>query len=248
MIDISCKCITYGRVSVLEEALYSFINQEYGGNSELVIVNDYPLQFLVFDHPRVKIINLDKTFKTIGEKENFAVSICQYDNIAVWDDDDIALPNHCSNINKYLCNHDLLHWNLGGHVDYDELKTLTHLGNSGIVYTKDIWLKCNGYPQENDGYDMKFVLKIRDKLNGSICHAHPKHGEVSWFYMWGGRSFHLSGSSSNKNDIVVRHSAYIERMRREGKIPTGRIELQPRWNKDYKQMLVDHCNGLIPNK
>ena len=76
MINISCKCITYGRVDTLEEALYSFLIQEYQGDSELVIVNDYPLQKLHFDHPRVKIFNLDTTFETIGDKENFAIENC----------------------------------------------------------------------------------------------------------------------------------------------------------------------------
>ena len=42
-IAISCKCITYGRVSFLEESLASFVGQEYDGRRELVIVNDYRL-------------------------------------------------------------------------------------------------------------------------------------------------------------------------------------------------------------
>jgi len=78
---ISCKCITYGRVEHLEESLESFLRQDYAGDHELVIVNDYPRQRLHFDHPRVRIINLDFTFETIGEKENFAVSACRYDTV-----------------------------------------------------------------------------------------------------------------------------------------------------------------------
>ena len=70
---ISCKMITYGRVEFLEESLQSFLNQDYDGEKELVIVNDYPQQKLIFDHPEVRIINLDYTFETIGQKENFAV-------------------------------------------------------------------------------------------------------------------------------------------------------------------------------
>jgi hypothetical protein len=69
LLPISCKCITYGRVDLLEESLYSFLNQNYDGDSEMLIVNDYPEQKLYFDHPKVRIINLDKTFETIGEKE-----------------------------------------------------------------------------------------------------------------------------------------------------------------------------------
>jgi glycosyltransferase involved in cell wall biosynthesis len=37
---ISAKCITYGRVNTLEEALHSFLQQDYPGKKELIIVND----------------------------------------------------------------------------------------------------------------------------------------------------------------------------------------------------------------
>ena len=68
---ISAKCITYGRVDTLVEALHSFLLQDYPEDKcELVIVNDCPFQTLVFDHPQVKIYNLDETFDLIGKKEN----------------------------------------------------------------------------------------------------------------------------------------------------------------------------------
>lgn len=103
--------ITYGRVEYLEESLYSFLNQDYDGERELVIVNDYPLQRLIFEHPLVRIINLDKTFEWLGNKENFATEQCRGEVIVQWDDDDMALPNHLSNVHKYFVDgSDLLHW------------------------------------------------------------------------------------------------------------------------------------------
>ena len=59
---ISAKCITYGRVGVLEEAISSFLQQDYPQDKcELIVVNDYPLQKLElpFDVPNIKIYNLD---------------------------------------------------------------------------------------------------------------------------------------------------------------------------------------------
>ena len=108
---LSCKMITYGRVEYLEESLQSFLNQDYDGEKELVIINDYPEQKLIFDHPDVRIFNLDYTFPTIGDKENFAVSQCKGDTIIVWDDDDLALPNHLKNIG--LDNQPFIHHNRG---------------------------------------------------------------------------------------------------------------------------------------
>lgn len=238
-ISISCKCITYGRVEYLEESIESFLKQDYKGESELVIVNDYPLQKLQYNHPKIRIINLNKTFNTIGEKENYAVSLCQYDTIAVWDDDDMALPNHLQNINKYFKDGDLLHWNKGIAFYGKKIETLGYLGNSGIVYNKQIWKKVGKHPLENAGYDMTFVNNIRG-IGGKVIYANPPDNEVSWLYSWGGGSYHMSGMGTDTPDrenILIRHSRYIENLRKEGKIPTGIVYLNPHWNYNYIELL-----------
>ncbi|MEZ4657920.1 MAG: glycosyltransferase family A protein [Caldilineaceae bacterium] len=48
---VSCICLTYGRPAVLEEAIYSFLQQDYQGPKELIVLNDYVDQTLYFDHP-----------------------------------------------------------------------------------------------------------------------------------------------------------------------------------------------------
>jgi hypothetical protein len=242
-IPISCKCITYGRVDLLEESLYSFLNQEYDGDSEMVIVNDYPEQKLYFDHPKVKIINFDKTFETIGAKENFAVENCSYNTIAVWDDDDIALSNHLGNINKYFPSYDLLHWNRGALVNHNKIHALQSLGNSGIIYTKEIWERSSKHPLENAGYDMSFVIKLKGEYNCRVVNAAPPDEEISWMYLWGGRSYHMSGQggdTSDRENVIIRHSKHIDNLKKEGKIPIGDIELKPKWNINYKQLLTDY--------
>jgi hypothetical protein len=248
MKSISCKCITYGRVDTLEEALYSFLIQEYQGDSELVIVNDYPLQKLHFDHPRVKIFNLDFTFDTIGDKENFAVQNCAYDTIAVWDDDDIAMPNHLNNIDKYFTDEmDLLQWHRGVFFNSKQITSICGLGNSGIVYSKKIWKQLGGHARENAGYDMTFVMKIKS-MSRNVIAADPPDNEVSWFYYWANRSYHMSGAGTDTNDrpnVIQRHSEHIERLRQENKIPTGDVYLNPKWSIDYKQLLKDYNDKRI---
>jgi hypothetical protein len=245
-IPISCKCITYGRVDLLEESLYSFLTQEYDGDSELIIVNDYPEQRLFFDHPRVKIFNFDKQFSTIGEKENFAIEQCEYNTIAVWDDDDIALPNHLKNINSFFPGHDLLHWQKGALIDYSKITSLCSLGNSGIVYTRDIWERAGGHALENAGYDMTFVMKLKYDLKCKISLAEPLDEDVSWMYCWGGRSYHMSGLGTDvegRENVLVRHSNYIEKQKDKGLIPVGDVELNPKWSINYKELLTDYLKG-----
>lgn len=238
---ISCKMITYGRMEFLEESLHSFLIQDYA-EKELVIVNDYPLQKLVFDHPQVRIYNLDETFKTIGEKENFATELCRGDIVMQWDDDDVAMPWHLSNVAKYFTDEvNILHWNPGVFYNNGQITDITWIGNSGIVFRKSAWKAIGGHPVENAGYDMTFVERLNSY--GGRLFASPPKEEASWFYMWGGRGYHMSGlgtDTSDKPNVIERHSTHVEHLRAQGKIKTGDIQLNPHWEVDYQQQLKDY--------
>lgn len=243
---ISCKCITYGRVSTLEESLESFLKQDYPADKcELIIVNDYPLQTLIFDHPQVKIVNLDKTFKTIGEKENFATELCQGEIICQWDDDDVALPNHLKNVAKYMTEEvNILHWETGVLCHITGIEQVGWIGNSGLAFRKSAWKAIGGHPLENAGYDMTFIETLHK--HGGRLFAKPPKEEASWFYMWGGRGYHMSGEGTDhpgKLNAIQRHSAHIEYERRMGKIPTGDVQLTPHWDKDYSELLKTYLDG-----
>lgn len=243
---ISCKMITYGRVEFLEESLHSFLIQDYPGEKELVIVNDYPLQKLVFDHPQVKIYNLDETFKTIGEKENYAIERCSGELIAVWDDDDVALSNHLSNVAKFWTpDANILHWENGVFYNEPSITSIMGLGNSGIVYSKKAWEAIGRSPIQNAGGDMTLVVALHNLGREGVVLASPPNEECSWFYMWGGRGYHQSGQGTDVEDrpnIIQRHSEYIEGLRKKNLIPTGDVQLNPHWNKDYAQMLKDYVS------
>ena len=222
---ISCKCITYGRVDTLVEALHSFLIQEYPADRcELIIVNDYPEQKLIFDHPQVTIYNLDETFPLIGEKENYAIERCNGDLIAVWDDDDVAMSNHLMNIaNHWKEDTNIIHWETGVFYNEPSITAITGVGNSG---------------------DTTLTNRIH-ALGGKVDVKMPDH-EASWFYMWGGRGYHQSGQGTDdeiKPNIIQRHSAWIESLRAKGEIPTGDINLVPAWKQDYKQMLKDYVSS-----
>ena len=243
---ISCKCITYGRVNTLEEAIQSFLIQEYPGKKELIIVNDYPLQKLMYDHPEIKIYNMDETFPTIGDKENYAIERCSGELIAVWDDDDVALSNHLSNIAKHWKEDtNIIHWATGVFYNEPSITKIMGLGNSGIVYSKKAWEQIGRSPIQNAGGDMTLVNKIHALGRQHAIDVKMPESEASWFYMWGGRGYHQSGmgtDTAERPNVIQRHSEYIESLRKKGQIPTGDIQLVPFWNKDYAQMLKDFLN------
>jgi hypothetical protein len=94
-LPISCVCLYNGYPERLEEAIYSFLQQDHGGPKELIIVNDNPAQTLVFDHPEVRIINLPQPVH-YRRKWNVAVAACRHALIFAWSPDDISLPHRIS--------------------------------------------------------------------------------------------------------------------------------------------------------
>jgi len=74
---VSCMCLTYGRPHVLEEAIESFLRQDYDGVKELIVLNDLDCQTLRFDHPEVRMINVPSRFYTVGEKRNACAALAR---------------------------------------------------------------------------------------------------------------------------------------------------------------------------
>ena len=69
---ISCLCPTFGRCGtpwqhLLEEAVEAFLRQT-DVHSELVILNDHPAQEVVFDHPRVRVVNQPRALPHAGRE------------------------------------------------------------------------------------------------------------------------------------------------------------------------------------
>ena len=89
---VSCYCPTYGRPRLLEEAIESFLRQDYTGAKELVVLNDHVEQQLIFDHPEVRIINSGERIVPVARKFNECVDLCNGEVLFPWDDDDIYLP------------------------------------------------------------------------------------------------------------------------------------------------------------
>ena len=167
-----------------------------------MIVNDYPKQKLIYDHPQVTIYNLDETFPLIGEKENYAIERCKGELIAVWDDDDVAMSNHLQNIAKHWQpDTNIIHWETGVFYNEPNITAITGVGNSGIVYSKDAWERIGRSPLENAGGDMTLTNRLHG-LGGKVDVKLPDN-EASWFYMWGGRGYHQSGMGTDDDTRLI---------------------------------------------
>jgi hypothetical protein len=200
----------------------------------------------VYDHPEIKIYNMDETFPTIGDKENYAIERCSGELIAVWDDDDVALSNHLSNIAKYWKEDtNIIHWATGVFYNEPSITKIMGLGNSGIVYSKKAWEAIGKSPIQNAGGDMTLVNKIHALGRQHAIDVTMPESEASWFYMWGGRGYHMSGQGHDKPgklNAIQRHSAHIELERVMGRVPTGNVHLNPYWEKNYTDLLKKYLN------
>jgi len=98
--SISVLVPTYGRTLFLGEVLESYLQQDYPGESELVILNDVAEQKLQWDNTppankHVRIINVGERM-ALGSKQAHLIDLAKHEVITFWDDDDIYLPYRLS--------------------------------------------------------------------------------------------------------------------------------------------------------
>lgn len=89
---ISCCCMAFAREDLIHEAVQSYLLQDYSGETELVILNDYEEQDFVFNHQNVRIYNRKQRYPALAAKYADLIDLCKYEYIAPWPLDDISLP------------------------------------------------------------------------------------------------------------------------------------------------------------
>lgn len=234
---VSCQCITYGRIDLLEEAVNCFLMQDYPGEKELVILNDAANYTLSFSHPEIRIYNKKERYETIGGKRNACVSLCEGDVILPWDDDDISLPWRISTIIQEMKNLRYFkassYWFISaGKLRPEPHKQVAH-GMGG--WTRELFDEIGGYPEIQSGQDTGFENKIR-QLDGVRDVHELLYEELYYIYRWGTGHYHLSGFGTGQKgyDIIGRRIENAE---------GGEIELMPHFNNDYLQMIEDLVYG-----
>ena len=201
---ISCYVITYNRPSLLEEAIESFHRQDYQGEKELIILNDHPEQYFVYDHPEVKVINCPVRFDSIGAKRNAAVSLCSGDVIFIWDDDDISLPWRISlslkykGEGKYFKNKRAWIWS-NGLIKPEPKHNVYHAMG---CWDKSYFLEVEGYPLIQSGQDIEIEKKFM-KTKFRNVKLLPDN-EVYYIYRFGGTGhIHLSSCGYGKGYVEI---------------------------------------------
>ncbi len=245
---VSCICPTYGRVALLEEAIESFLRQDYPGPKELIVLNDYPDQTLSFDHPEVRIVNLAQRFASVGEKYQAAVALCSHDLVFVWHDDDIYLPHRLSlSVARFAPRRGFFKaerawfWN-NGQVSGPE----RNIFHGGCCFSRALFAETQGYQHISTAFDVRFERACEELRAGATKGQPLAPEDLYYIYRWAGTgSYHLSASGQNGSaDSGV--LAYMQEQVARGRIPQGRIVLEPHWNSDYAALVRDFLGERAP--
>lgn len=243
---VSCICPTYGRPELLEEAIYCFLLQDYAGPKELIVLNDYAEQTLVFDHPEVRVINLPRRFRTVGEKRNAGVALASYDLLFPWDDDDIYLPHRLSfSVAMFDATKGFFKPNRSWGWDNDKLHGPEELlFHASSCWTRERFNAIGGYNCEGSGHDQLFERQLGKRFPGTITSFAIELIDIFYIYRWYGTgSYHLSGFGGLKygeNSGNAEVAAYIHKRANRGELRQGSIPLQPHWKTDYRQLVSSY--------
>jgi hypothetical protein len=241
---VSCICPTYGRPELLEEAIQSFLLQDYPGPKELIVLNDFDRQVLMFDHPEVTIINLPRRFRTLGEKHNAAVALASHDLIFVWDDDDIYLPHRLTfSVERFDVRKGFFKpgrawlWN-----DRRLSGPEANLFAAGSCWSRELFERVRNYAPMGLGHDMEIEARFEEVAPGSTRSYDISSEDIYYVYRWGGTgTYHGSGFGQDQHRAV---GEYVHEQVRLGLLQTGQIALAPRWKVDYVELVREHLMGL----
>jgi glycosyltransferase involved in cell wall biosynthesis len=233
---LSVLTLTYQRRHLLEEAIESFLRQDFTGESEMVIVNDSAAVEYICDNPKVRIINLKTRFASIGEKLKFGFSQCRYDYIYRLDDDDLLAPCALRNSWDDIAEHpgyDIYRSDGHYYFEHNKLKGISSSVNNGNVYTKKYLSRIN-IPNRSFGEDSEMTFGYNARIYIS------RREQKTMIYRWGMDTYHVSGMGNLSNSRIREWTDRIvadDASRNTSHTEEGRITLHPHFDEDYYAQL-----------
>ena len=222
---ISILTLTYQRHWLLEEAIHSYLKQLDGfcENSEMVVINDSPLVKYEFEHPNVRIINLDERFSSVGKKLEWGFTQCKYDWIYRLDDDDLLSP-WALKINEQYRNEypdkEVLRDQKHYFFSHNKYQAFGDSINNGNCYHKDFIKRVGSFVDRSGDEDNWLTFH-----NGADMHIGDL-GRYTMIYRWGMSTYHISGMGLRPTEEILE---ITDRSNTE----KGVIELKPHFKNDY---------------
>ena len=221
---IAAICCTYNRPEQLAEAIESFERQTYPLDKREMIVLDDAGQYEPQCGPGWQLVTTTKRFRTLGEKRNASAALASadVDAYAVWDDDDIYLPDHLEAMAHVF--ESGAPWSLPEKVWIDrrshlERKRTNHLFHGAWGFTREAFLSVNGYPAMQSGQDQALAARLcRAGIRPVSSTAEP-----TYIYRWHTYPTARHLSAMGQGGYERRAEEKVERLQ----------GIQPRWIRDW---------------
>ena len=229
---VSCICPTFARYHLLNESVESFLRQDYSGESELIVLNDFAPQTLHFTHPKVKVVNVENRFPTLGEKRDAAYRLATGDVFITWGDDDIHLPHRVSRMVSFL-GEDPMAFEGWFYVIHENGIYLERRSTAGAhVITSEAYATLGGIPALDKGEDVAFNDLAQKHFSSIRACKNPP----AFIYRWHGTNrLHVSGTGS-KDPYKAVYDRAIELVS-AGKEPQGSLQIKPEWVDNYSEIV-----------
>ena len=225
---ISVLTLTYQRHHLLEEAIYSFLNQTELEDAEMVIINDSPIVEYRIDNPKVKIINLNKRFSSVGKKLEWGFTQCDGDIIYRLDDDDLLTPWALELQRKYHSvspDSDIYRCEKTYYFCHNIYQDYAGSINNGNAYRAE-WINGIDIIDNSLGEDNWLTFMAGGNVyTGDL-------GRYSMIYRWGMGVYHISGMGIMNNEEIYKKTD-------EFNTESGIINLNPHFTTDYWRQLPD---------
>ncbi|MEM6258484.1 MAG: glycosyltransferase [Planctomycetota bacterium] len=162
---LACLCCTYQRPQVLENAIESFLRQDYPkGRCEMIVLDDAG-QYHPASYENWHIISMKRRFRTLGEKRNACAALSSPDveGYVVWDDDDIYLPHtlraHARALDQAEWSRPslFLHEHIDGRLDARPTEGLYH---GGWAFRREVFERHHGYAAVSAWEDAQLMRRL----------------------------------------------------------------------------------------
>ncbi len=234
------SCLLYAgrldspRQTLLDEAVESFLRQDYA-RKELILLNDWPGQFLVCDVPGVRVVNTSSRCPSLGDCYNAAAAFAQGELLAPWDGASINLPwrlsmsiVHLGNLSVYRP--DGCWYMLDGELDD---RAAQPDGGQVALLTREAFRSVGGYPSITLGLHREMDTALDAWLLASgRPRPHQTLPQDAWFTIM----------RRTQDDVQYAGDPFLDPWQADGQLPhkSGRVLLQPHWEDDYPTFCQKH--------
>lgn len=206
---ISALCCTYRRRGLLQRMLQCWELQDYPRDKcELIILDDsgdYPNQ----QGENWQIVSFPRRFTSLGEKRNASAALANQnaDAFAIWDDDDIYLPNAMSTLAHGLESGEWVRPSQVLYLKYDSSQQNYYyqrhetggLYHGSWAFTRGLFRKVGGYGYESGPEDQKLMYRM--EATGTVS-VDPLDDNHLPYYVYGQdrNSLHISAYLNGKDN------------------------------------------------